>query len=208
MPPGRSSRTHDAQRRAADRCRCSSTSKSDTASKLAGCEAAVVERDGAQVEAAGLPELDRRRIQVGADRLPSGLARRFDDEARCCSRRRGTAGAFASRCARHQADALAAEALDAVVVALDARGRGRCPGTPATRTPRGSAPRRTSGSRRRDRTSRQRTSCMWSLSSSCAGVRRAAGRTARAASAGPRGMRPCTRTSSSIGCVRFSISCL
>ena len=59
-------------------------------------------------------------IEIDADRLPAGVARRLHHEAGAAADVEIARASATARCGAISADALAAEALDAVVVALDA----------------------------------------------------------------------------------------
>ena len=208
MPPGRSSRTARAQRAHRIEQVLEHVEQRHRV-EAAGLEAARPRaRPSRRSRPRAAAELDGRRIQIDADRPPSRRRAPLRRRSRCCSRRRGSAARGAVRCRAISADALAAEPLDAVVVALDAEVAHdvlvllRRVDLLVVRLV------EASGSRRPGRTRVQRTMLHVVLVELVPRRRRCRrSDTARGVSRSS-GIRPCTRTSSSIGCVRFSISCL
>ena len=196
--------------RAPGSSRCSSTSNSETASKLPGANPASSSATVRRSEAARAAELDRRWIEIDADRLPPVVARRLDDKARCCSRRRGSAArpCPASRCGGARSSGRRArrpKRVHAVLVAVDAEIADDVLSTPATRRP--AVVRLVEG--RVDVSTRSHVPAADDLhvillelerSPPC---RRTSGTRARVSSSS--GMRRTCATRSSIGCVRFSI---
>ena len=206
MPPGRSSRTHA-------RSVCTRIEQvlehveERHRVEAAGLEAAVLERGRAQVEAARRgrtrPPTDSGRCRSRPSRRRAPPPRR----SRCCSRRRGTAARVTVELPRHQRHALAAEPLHAVVVALDAEVAHdvlvllrRVHLLVVRLVERRAHVHEVAGARSAP------AACgpcpARGAASALPQVGHARGRSRSS------GIRPCARTSSSIGCVRFSISCL